>query len=212
MLLKGDNMQEKDKSSVHLEYSVSNDEENIAFKEFQKKYVRNKNILKTVLFLLALALFIQQVYKKNDYTIGWACIGICVAAIFFIWYNPVKIRKNLMKALREIENDVYAFDLYEDHFTISTIYCEENDSADTISDIEEKAESEEEEKTEIKPRDVYFNQINVDVVEIEEMFIIFLKKETLYVIPKRLISTKDAETMRKIFSQNIGEDFKIKSR
>lgn len=202
-------MQDKDKSTIHLEYSVSNDEENIAFKEFQKKFVFKKNLLKTILFVAVLALFIQQVIIKPDYTVGWCCIGVSAAALFFIWYNPVKIRKNLMKALKKIENDVYAFDLYDDYFIISTIYCEEEDEVKNLSELEENEETE---PQEIKPREVFFDQISVDVVELKEMFILFLKKETLYIIPKRVISSTVAEEMRRIFTEKLGEDFKIKSR
>lgn len=204
-------MQESNTNSlVHLEYSVSNDEENLAFKEFQKKFVLKNNIIKTVIFGIIMALFIQQVYLEPSYTMGWIAIAVILAILFTVWYNPVKIRKTLMKSLKEIENDIYAFDLYEDHFSISTIYCEAQNEVTSLSEFEENQE--ENEPLEIKPREVFFNQISVDVTEIKEMFIIFLKKETFYILPKRVVSTAHAEIIRKTFSDNIGEDLKIKSR
>ena len=188
---------------VKFEYSVSNDEENIAFKEFQKKYVLKSNIIRTILFALIGALFIQQVIKNPDYTLGWGLIGVCVAFIFFIWYNPYKIRKSLLRALKEIENDIYEFELYDDYFSIKTIFCENKEEIASISELEDK----EEEQQEIPPRIVYFNKEPFEVVEIEEMFVIFMKRQTIYVLPKRCISEKQQQDIREVLSEKIGEDF-----
>ncbi len=195
---------------VKLEYSISNDEENIAFKVFQKKFVLKNNIIKTIIFAVLIGFFIQQVVIKPDYTMAWALIGICFAVTFFVWYNPVKIRKSLLKALKEIENDIYEFDLYPEYFSVKTIYCAENDEVTSLSEMEEEEELKEEPK-EIAPRVVYFDKESIQVVEVPEMFVIIIKKETIFVLPKRVISNSQNDEIRKIFKEKVGEDFVIKN-
>lgn len=190
------------KPLVNFEYSISNDEENIAFKEFQKKYIYKKIIIKTILFAIVTVFLIQQVISKPDYTIGYALIGVSLAIIYFMWYNPVKIRKSLVKALKELENDIYEFELYDEYFSIKTIYCENNDIKD-LSELEEMGKN----QKEIPPRLVYFDKEPVDVVEIEEMFVLFIKKETIYILPKRVISTTQQEEIRRVFKEKIEEDY-----
>ncbi len=196
---------------VRFEYSISNDEENIAFKQFQKKYVFKKNLIKSVLFLILLGLFIDQVVRKPDYTMGWVLITICAAFLFLIWYNPYKIRKNLMKALKEIENDVYEFELYPEYFSIKTLYFSDNDEVTSLSQLEEN-EEDQITPSEVAPREVYFDKEDVAIDEIEEMFVIYIKKQTLYSLPKRIISSIQQEEMRKIFTDKVGDDFIIKCK
>lgn len=194
---------------VKLEYSISNDEENIAFKVFQNKYVLKKNIIKTIIFAVLIGFFIEQVVIKPDYTMAWALIGVCFAMAFFVWYNPIKIRKSLLKALKEIENDVYEFELYPDHFSVKTIYCDENDEVTSLSEMED--DEEQQQPKEIAPRIVSFDKEHIEIVEITEMFVIIIKKETIFVLPKRVISNAQNEEMRKVFKEKLGEDFIIKN-
>ena len=116
-----------------------------------------------------------------------------------------------MKLLKELENDVYEFELYDDYFSIKTIYCEKNEEVSSLTEIEEAEEEEESEQQEILPRIIAFKEQSVNIVEIKEMFVVFLKKQTIYALPKRFISELEQNKMREVFSENIGQDFVIKN-
>jgi len=197
---------------VKLEYNIANDEENIAFKEFQKKFVLKGNIIKTIIFVILLALFADQVIRQPDYTLGWGMICVIVIILFVIWYNPIKIRKNLIKALKEVENDTHKFELYPDYFTITTFCNNENSETISLSEFEKSQENEEDEDDPkvIGPITVNLDSDLVSAVEIEELIAVFVKKQTNYVLPKRVISNAHLEEIRKVFKEKLGNNFVIK--
>ena len=116
--------------------------------------------------------------------------------IISIWYNQYKSRKNLLAALKEIENDRYDFELYDDHFSIKTIIFEE----------EKTEENEDDEPVEISPTLLYFNKDSLDAVENKELFIIFYKKQMIYTVPKRCMTENDIKEFHNIFSEKLGDD------
>lgn len=167
-----------------VDYNVTLKEEDKAFRLFQKLFVLKSNIIKTVVLSLVFAVFfVQFMANKSDYI---SSIAMTVAAfgIFITWYNPVLIRKGLMKALAPLENDRYIFKLYDDAFTIETV-------------IDESEYEEGEERVSPPPRVVWKDKSDFQVHELKEMFCIIMKKETIYVLPKRCMDEDRAELIRK---------------
>ncbi|MDO4945002.1 MAG: hypothetical protein Q4E74_07365 [Ruminococcus sp.] len=178
---------------ISFEYDVTNDEEERAFLIFQKKYVYKHNYKVTALFAVVAVLFLVSVIKNPHGYLNWVLMFICLFMIFATWFNTVRIRKYLVSALKSLEDDKYRFTLYEDSFKIETVFTEE--------------EMAEEDFVPVKPRIVDFNDISLNVIENGEMFIIILKKETIYVLSKRVISEENQNILRENFSQLLGEDF-----
>lgn len=178
---------------ISFEYDVKNEEEEKAFLIFQKKYVYKHNYKVTALFAAVAALFLVSIIKNPGGYLNWVLMFICLFMIFATWFNTVRIRKYLMSALKSLEDDKYRFTLYEDSFKIETVFTEE--------------EMAEEDFVPVKPRVVNFNDINLNVIETSEMFIIILKKETIYVLSKRVISDENQNILRENFSELLGEDF-----
>lgn len=178
---------------ISFEYDVKNEEEEKAFLIFQKKYVYKHNYKVTALFAVVAVLFLISVIKNPGGYLNWVLMFICLFMIFATWFNTVRIRKYLMSALKSLEDDKYRFTLYEDSFKIETVFTEE--------------EMTEEDFVPVKPRVVNFNDINLNVIETSEMFIIILKKETIYVLSKRVISDENQNILRENFSELLGEDF-----
>lgn len=171
-----------------VNYDVTLKEEEKAFKLFQKIYVRKSNIIKTVVFLLVFAVFFSQfITNKSDY-ISIIGMSIAVIGIFITWYNPVIIRKSLMKALAPLENDRYIFKLYKDAFSIET----------DMTSIEESElpEDEDGERVIPEPRIVFKDSGNFELRELDDIFVIIMKKETIYVLPKRCMDDKQCEAVR----------------
>lgn len=178
---------------ISFEYDVKNEEEEKAFLIFQKKYVYKHNYKVTALFAVVAVLFLISIIKNPGGYLNWVLMFICLFMIFATWFNTVRIRKYLMSALKSLEDDKYRFTLYEDSFKIETVFTEE--------------EMTEEDFVPVKPRVVNFNDINLNVIETSEMFIIILKKETIYVLSKRVISDENQNILRENFSELLGEDF-----
>ena len=61
----------------------------------------------------------------------------------------------------------------------------------------------------VPPRIVGFEDISLNVLENDEMFIIILKKETIYVLAKRVMNEQQQETLRKTFSELLDSDYEM---
>ena len=177
-----------------INYDVKNEEEGQAFLFFQKKYVYKKNWIKTIAFAIVALVFLWSVYKKPDQPLNYMLVAICVAAIFVIWHNTRKIRTSLMDALKILEGDKYLFSLYEDKFTIETV------EAETVDENGEPLPP-------IQPRVVTFADTTLNVFEAEDKFIIVLKKDTIYVLPKRCMNEEQIAVLRNTLSEKLKEDF-----
>lgn len=185
---------------LSVTYDIKNTEEEEAFISFQKKYILKSSILKTVAFGILAILFIYQIINSPDNFASWLCFIVCLAVIFIVWYNPIKIRKTLMESLKPLEDDKYIFKLYENKFSIETIISQE--------EIDE-AIAEGEEPTQIPPRVVDFSDTGLSVLEKDNMFVIFLKKESIYVLPKRCLTESEIKELSFVFDQKLGDDFEI---
>ena len=147
-----------------VDYDVKLCEEEKAFRLFQKLYVRKSNIIKTVVLGIVLVVFgFQFVTDVNDY-LSLAAVIIAAVAVFITWYNPVIIRKSLMKALAPLEKDKYIFKLFDDAFTIET-------------EISDEEFEEGEERIAPPPRVVWFEKSDFEVKELDDMFVLIMKNK-----------------------------------
>ncbi|NMB30348.1 MAG: hypothetical protein GX988_02755, partial [Clostridiales bacterium] len=112
---------------VTFEYDLTLKENDDAFRIFQKKYVMKRSIIYTVIFLILAAFYIESVIKTPNYTLGYGLLGVCIAVIFYVWYNPVKIRRKLIEALSDIKDDRYTCEVYDEYIKITTILPEEQE-------------------------------------------------------------------------------------
>ena len=182
-------------------YNIEISEEEKAFKIFQKKYTLKANIIKTVLFGVVFVLFIEQIVRDPSYAIAWCCAGVCAGMIFFTWYSPVKIRKSLLQALEVLKDDRYVFSLFDDSFMIETILPDDSEFKDKDEDgnvIETEP---------IEPRTVTFSDTRLDCIETEDMFIFLVKKDTIFVLPKRAMSEGQIEKTRSVLSGVLGDKY-----
>lgn len=192
-----------------IDYDVASEEENTAFKEYQRKFTTKGKIIKSALFFIIGLLFIYRIIMDSSYTLGWGLMGVSFLMAIYIWINPILIRKNLLKALKNIEGDKYRFELYEDYFSIKTIKFA--DGHDVILPVEdenkvkstnEPEESEDSTPEKIPPRIVKIKEDPVEVIEKEDVFIIFLIKHTYYTLPKRCMDDNTISIIRNFFNIN----------
>lgn len=177
---------------ITLEYDVKNEEEDRAFLLFQKKYVYPHNIKVTVAFGIVAAVFIASIIRNPDGYLNYVLGFICLFMIALTWYNTFRIRKYLVKALKVLEDDKYRFTLYDGSFVIETL--------ETSADEDEDAPP-------IEPNTVLFEETQVSVIENDEMFVIIVKKESIYVLAKRLISDEQQALLRDNLSKQLSENY-----
>lgn len=185
---------------ARVEYDIKLKEEEISFKRYQKIYTTKKKIFQSSLFLIIGIFCLVRVLLQPELTILWGIMGIAIVLAAFVWVNAIVVRKNLLKALKNIEGDRYQFDLYNEYFSIKTIQLANNSVTPEGGNTENKIEV-----SDIEPRIVKFDEAEFKFVEEEEVFIIFLKNETYYTIPKRCMDIQTQETIRSFFN-NLKQD------
>ena len=182
----------KEEKIFSFEYDVKNEEEDVAFTAFQKKFVFKRNIIQTILFGILGATFVFSAVKNGGY-LPTVLSFICFTMIFITWYNTFRIKKYLLSALKTLESDRYIFSIYETFFRIETVITEEEKNSEDFVPI--------------KPKDVKFGEKEIYVIEKKDMFIIIVRKETNYVLPKRCLDEKGVEIIRNCLSKAFKDTF-----
>ena len=178
---------------ISFDYDIKNSEEEEAFTVFQKKYVYKRNYVITALFAVVAVMFLISAVRDPSGYLNWVLCFISLVMIFTTWFNTFRVKKYLMKALVALEDDKYRFTLYDDCFKIETVFTEEEKAAEDFVPV--------------KPRIVRFEDISLNIIENPRMFIIILRKETIYVLSKRVISEKEQGILRNKLKEVLGEDY-----
>jgi len=177
-------IKEKEEEKLcEFQFNVTIPEEDDAFREFQRRYVFKKNVIKSIGFgLLAVGFLVSAIlYPKQ--VMNYILFSISLAAVVLIWYNNRHIRTSLMEALKMLEDDRYIFTLFEDKFRIETIVPEEDREAEDFQ--------------EIPPQEFELGDPMLESIEKQDKFVIIVRKQTIYVLPKRCMSESDMEAVRK---------------
>ena len=185
-------MEEQIKSLTTLNYSITPEEYEKSYIDFQKRNVFPKYIVMTVVLGIIIMFNINSVFHDPTYKFGWGAIGICLACIAAIWGNMHRMKKIIMNSVREMNGDKYKTDVYEDRIVIQT----------------EVEQDENEEPIEIPPKIISYIYDRPKIVEIEEMFIIYLKNQLYYVIPKSDLNEEQINILIKTFQEKFEDGFK----
>lgn len=177
---------EEKTSLTEVKYSIHLDEYDSAFLSFQKKYVYPKNIIMSAAFVIIAALYGQQLYMDPTDTLRWFLFIMCFLLIGGMWFNTRKVRKKLMKSIKEIKDDTYTTKLYDTGISI------------LVNTSEEEG---------IYPTYITFAEDNPIVMDKENMFILYLRKKMFYVIPKKDMSDSDKKLFAETFAEKLDKDY-----
>lgn len=193
----------EDEALVKKRYSIPYELFGEAFTVFQKKFVFPRNLIMSVLLLIFAAGNVLNIMYGNGETIGYVLVLVCIALAFINWYNPRKLKRNLMESVKGIENDVYTLTIYPERIVIGTVLEPEN----------EKEPEEYEEvfgeipiKEDIADTEIYLNK-NVKVIERKNFFMIYIKKSMFYVVPKETLTQEEIEIMNLHFQKQLDKNF-----
>lgn len=171
------------------EYKLSPDLFREAYREFQKKNVYPKSYIFMTLFIAVAVVYIIAAVKDPNSTLAYVLIFVCLALAAREWYNPRKARKNLIEAVKELGDTTYKLSIGEDYVDISTI---------EINNVENSANEEAEEKTELPEHTRIPIDNNFSLQEYNDFFIIYSGKTMFYIVPKEGFTEYELESVREL--------------
>ena len=197
--------------SYHIPLAMFDD----AFRNFQKKHVFPANILLTVVLLAIAGVYIRAAIADNSKTLVYLLIVACFAIILVRWYKTFRLRRAGHDALKEIESDTYTVSIFEDGHVIHTedekpVETAENPEREALpveSDAQQSSDEngfqqifpEEPVQTEtIQDTEITFGP-DVKIYDFPDYFMVYLVKQNFYVIPKKVFSADELETLKKLF-------------
>lgn len=192
-----------------IEYDITLEEEDRAFRIFQRLYTLKRNIITSALFgLVALSFAIQIISGKGD-SIAWGLMVVCIAFAAVVWLNQYRIRKMLLMALEVLKDDRYILSIYEKGFDIETIIPQED--VQTAREVNGDEDGDEEVMGRLKPPPsrYTFEQDGIRLVENAELYMVFVTKETFHVLPKRTLTESQKDTIKEIFEKKFKDIKKL---
>lgn len=180
---------------TEIQYTIKLEEYEKAFIAFQKKYVYPKNFVLSTGFAIVFFVYLFQLIKDPGFQFGWFLVAVCFLSIVMIWFNPVKIRKNLMKSICHIKEDKYTTKISNVDIEINT----------EIGEIDETNED-----VEIPPKIISYEFDAPEIIELSDMFVVYLRKQMFYVIPKREMNAEQEGIISNIFKEKLGKKYFVK--
>ena len=187
---------------LEKEYRVPYETFKEAYKAYQKKFVRPKSIIFTIIFLILAGDFVYAAIKAPDNRLVYLLIMVCIALAFREWYNPKRIFRNVSDTVREMGEPVYKIGIAEDHIDISTVAVEEAEEEKApaeSSEEEEDAADEADLPEDFDPypeRSVLKLDEDFGLLEYERFFLLLEGKRVFYILPKEGFSEEELETVR----------------
>jgi hypothetical protein len=173
-----------------------------AFNDFQKKYTYPRTYALMVIYSIIIISQIVSLAFGNQNVFSYVVIVLCIGLLFNAWFNPKKIRRNLLDSVKGIETDVYFFKLSEACISI-TSYAKEELSFQSEDDIQTAVPSSERESTLLYLKNSYFS-----VVEKDDYFMLYQSKAMFYIVPKFAFSQQELLTVTDVFRNNLGDRFR----
>ncbi len=178
-------------------YHISREIYDQGYRTYQKMFVYPKNRIFQAIFLLLAIDFGYRGGKDPSNTMAFVLLMVCVAMIFIIWYNPRKMRRNVMDALREAEGDRFVFAMDSEKLMFSSAPSENTD------------DTEGQEYVPAAPSYIYLEK-DVKAVEKADYFIICKGKKVFYLLPKYALYDNQADVVREALYVKLGRRFRCK--
>lgn len=198
----------EDEVLIKKRYSIPYELFGEAFRFFQKKFVYPRNMVMTGLMLLLAILNVVNIVIGNGETIGYVLVFACLAIAFVNWYNPRKLRRNLMESIKGIENDVYVMTVFPDKLVMETVL--ENLEEESKPEEYEEVFGETKAQEQTAATEIFLNK-NVRVIERKDFFMIYIKRSMFYVVPKSEFSEEECEILSIHFKKQLDKNFTCQS-
>ncbi len=157
-----------------------------AYRLYQRRFLMWKSwILEAVLVLLSVD-FIVTAFKDPSNMLVYFLLILCVVLLVMLIFHPMRIRRRMMDAVKEMGEIPYVAALSEQEIVIQTW-------------TEDPSE-------EIPPTVLEYDK-NMRVIEQEQFFLICEGKERFYVLPKKALYDEQIFAMRHFLRQKLDKRF-----
>ena len=220
-----------DNPIIEKEYNIPLDIFNKAFTSFQKKFTYPKTYIMIACYFLIMIWQMISIVRGHGSNISAFIITTCVVAIFISWFNPKKIKRNLLDSIKEIETDLYKFKLYDDCISLLALSKEElysignpqeeaesNEESEIVEDLDNDKKTDNEGNYDVFEGEAHNNMnekatflmldnVYFSILENDDHYMLYQSKVMFYVVPKKDFSDAEILQMNEIFREKLGKRF-----
>jgi len=161
------------KEGVELSYNLKAPEVKKALFLLQKEQIFTRNIIYTVILAVIFVLYLINVITK-PYPMGYFMMAICLGVIFMIWMMAYRSRSAQAKAVTMVEHD-FTMTVFD---TGILVHQENGDFR------------------------ALFSEKGFKVRELDDLFLLDLSRQRVYLLPKRCLSDEQVSYLREVFGGN----------
>lgn len=183
------------------------------FKLFQKKYVYKSIALQLMLVVLAVASQLLNIFyaaEGDDVSFSYMLVIMCAVLAVYILIRPKNSSRKLEESIKELSGTVYQAEIYTNKIIITTLY-----DAYKFDDEEENNVEDEENPEDASAEDsgppatiIHLDNGGVEIVESDDIFVVYIKKLNMYVIPKSAFKPYELEEIKNRLSNIMGVRYK----
>lgn len=188
-----------------IKYDNTDVEIETAFKLFQKKYMLRRNIIFTVVYLIAAAIGLDFMIANSSGIAGYILFVLGLGMAVSVWARPYIARKKLMKTLGELGGETYTAEFSESQIVIDTLLLPDEETetvaitSSGVVPVGEGAEVPSQQEIKHDKTKIELVSNTLDSMETEDMFLLFLNRSLIYIFPKRCLTDEQAGTLRSYF-------------
>lgn len=195
------------------EYKSSKEDILKGFKIFQKKYVYKSVFIQMLIVVLGLVsqiLTIATAGENDDVSFSYMLIVMCVVLGVYFLIRPKNTFRKLENSIGELEGTVYEAEIYTDKIKISTLYdsyiSEDAKKEAELAESEKKSDDKESDpEDELPPATIiHLDNSAVEIVESSELFVVYIKKFNVFVIPKSAFKPYEVMEIKNRLSNIMG--------
>ena len=207
------------------QYESSKDDMLKGFAVFQKKFAGRNVIIQMILVFIAIMINVVNIITANDGDYGGSILIIllCVFIGANILTAPKRTYKKLSRALENLEGVIYGCDIFTDKIIISTLHDplvekggedrsdtgSAEDSGDAPEETEDSTAADNDADTSDAPEEtdendglppatlIHIDNGGVEMMECNDMYVIYIRKQNVFVIPFKAFSDEENEEVRK---------------
>ncbi|WP_432650470.1 hypothetical protein [Huintestinicola sp.] len=197
------------------EYKSSKEDILKGFKLFQKKYVYKSVGIQMFIVVLGLVSQILTIFtaaEGEDVSFSYMLIVMCVVLGGYFLIRPKNTFRKLEDSLGELEGTVYEAEIYTDKIKISTLYdpyiSEEAEKEAEAAENENSGEENDPESELPSATIIHLDNAAVELVESSELFVVYIKKLNVFVIPKSAFKPYEVIEIKNRLSNIMGVRYK----
>lgn len=174
-------------NNIKLEktYKISADIFRDGITAYQKKFVYPKSYVFMCVFLVLTANFVYGAVKAPDNLLAYLLVVVCLVLAIKEWYNPRKMKRNILDTLRQMGESEYKIIIREGFVEFSTIQRGDVENSDDET---------------IPPTRIQTGE-NIQILEYDRFFLLIDNKAVYYILPKEYFSDEETEIIRSLDSK-----------